>query len=248
MSALLIQKTFKTAAITSLIGFSAVPAFAQSNSTAATLYQHCNYGGYAVALPAGSHNYGALIRRGAKNDDVSSIKVTPGHKIKIFRDANFKGPSKTFDKDVPCLVSHRMNDFLSSVKVSEKTQSSNPVAEGATHNYLTGVAHGNGKHIFVSHNDVNGSNVGLAIHDRGYFEQAGKNSKTWKEHDADGKVIFTFQETNRDEWSVYMKDNSRGMSLQIDIHRKWVRYGYDGPLKDLYQIKHAAHFHHKDRR
>jgi|GEM_PF-3986967 len=267
MSKIQTQSAFRAvlllASATAFSGLLALPAQAQSNS-AATLYQHCNYGGYAIALPAGDHNYSDLLRRGAKNDDVSAIKVAPGHKITIFRDANYKGPSKTFDKDVSCLVSHRMNDFLSSVKVTKTASASVAPAEGcanhhkgrgisqamankdckagATHSYLTGVKHTGGE--FMSSHNINGRNVSAAYVRNGRFEETDQDSKTWKEFDKKGNAVFSFKETHRDEWSVYMKDESRNVRLQIDVHRKKVRYaaGNDA-MSDLYDVDHFAEFH-----
>ncbi|MEH6758083.1 MAG: mannan-binding lectin [Parasphingorhabdus sp.] len=63
----------------------------------------------------------------------------------------------------------------------------------------------------------------------------------WTEYDGNGRAAFNFTETDRDEWSVYLHDQSRNVQLQIDIHRKWVTYGTnDGPKSDLYQITSAS--------
>jgi hypothetical protein len=43
-----------------------------------TVYQHTNYGGYAVTLSPGDYNLGALSSRGVVNDDVSSVRVPSG--------------------------------------------------------------------------------------------------------------------------------------------------------------------------
>ena len=268
ISKAVLKTTRLTALASSALAFSVLPAQAQSSSEGVTLYQHCNYGGYAVKLPDGNANYGDLIRRGAKNDDVSSIKVSPGYSVKIFRDANYKGPSKTFDKDVGCLVSHKMNDYLSSVKVTKKASPiSSPKASpkancdnhhvgrgvsqemvdancaaGATHSYLTGVLHQGGD-LMHSH-DVNGKNVSAAYFKGGRLEETAQNSKVWKEYDKDRKAVFTFKETHRDEWSVYLKDTSRNVRLQIDVHRKIVGYASgDANMKDLYSVLHFNEFH-----
>lgn len=264
----ILQTVRLVALASSALAFSALPAQAQSNSSGVTLYQHCNYGGYAVKLPTGNSNYGDLIRRGAKNDDVSSIKVSPGYKVQIFRDANYRGPSKTFDKNVSCLVSHKMNDYLSSAKVTKLT-SSKPKPKpglkakcdnhhigrgasqemidasckaGATHTYLTGVLHQSGS--FMHSHGINGSNVSAAYFKGGRLEETKQNSKVWKEYDKDRKAVFTFEETHRDEWSVYLKDTSRNVRLQIDVHRKIIGYASgNGKMKDLYSVLHFSEFH-----
>jgi hypothetical protein len=37
-------------------------------------------------------------------------------------------------------------------------------------------------------------------------------------------VSFQFSETHRDDWSVYLQDDSRGVWLQLDLHTKKVMY------------------------
>lgn len=47
--------------------------------------------------------------------------------------------------------------------------------------------------------------------------------RKWVEQGSDG-ASFTFDEQNRDAWSVYLQDPSRGVRLQIDLHRKQIFY------------------------
>lgn len=58
----------------------------------------------------------------------------------------------------------------------------------------------------------------------------------WQELGNDG-ARFNFIEVQRDEWSVYLRDDSRGVNLQLDLHRKQVLYSDDGgrsfPLVDI---------------
>ena len=62
----------------------------------------------------------------------------------------------------------------------------------------------------------------------------------WEERGADGSA-FQFAETNRDDWSVYLNDASRGVSLAIDAHTRRVMYSDPGapqwrPLYDLTRV------------
>lgn len=52
---------------------------------------------------------------------------------------------------------------------------------------------------------------------------------------------FSFQETGRDDWSVYLIDRSRNVTLQLDLYRRWVVYQHDKPgeRRDLYEITAA---------
>ncbi|MGJ8669468.1 MAG: mannan-binding lectin [Oceanococcus sp.] len=85
---------------------------------------------------------------------------------------------------------------------------------------------------------VTGRNVVAVTFNGGRLEQAGSK---WQEYGDHGGPRFTFQETHRDDWSVYLLDRSRGVDLQIDIHRKKVLYGENGGQKrDLYSITQAV--------
>jgi hypothetical protein len=63
---------------------------------------------------------------------------------------------------------------------------------------------------------------------------AGKN---WAEKTKDGKVVSSFVETQRDDWSVYLTDASRKVDLQLDLFKKQVFYTDAAtPQKPLYRI------------
>lgn len=70
--------------------------------------------------------------------------------------------------------------------------------------------------------EVNGRNVGVVRFAKGSFEQRPNNR--WVEFDASGTKKFNFRETGRDDWSVYIKDVNRNLTLQLDLHRKEVIY------------------------
>ena len=87
----------------------------------------------------------------------------------------------------------------------------------------------------VAFNGVNGRNVTEVSYPGGSISLRGNR---WTERNADGS--HTFAETGRDDWSVYLLDRSRGVRLQLDLHRKLVLYA-DGnaPMQPLYQIVDA---------
>ncbi|PVB62811.1 MliC family protein [Labrenzia sp. 011] len=85
---------------------------------------------------------------------------------------------------------------------------------------------------------VNGYNVSQVFHSGGSFSQSGGNQ--WEELNDRGRVAFRFQEQNRDEWSVYLFDASRNVSLQLDLHRRQILYGVGNQAKTpLYAITNA---------
>lgn len=86
--------------------------------------------------------------------------------------------------------------------------------------------------------EVNGWNVVRATHDSGIFQRTSPDQ--WTEFHDSG-ATFTFEERNRDEWSVYMYDGSRNVWLQIDIHRNMISAGTgDAERIDIYAITGSA--------
>jgi Effector-associated domain 11 len=89
---------------------------------------------------------------------------------------------------------------------------------------------------------INGSNVGIveftdADGKTGEYEH---NGTSWEEY-ADGKLKFKFRELKRDDWSVYLRDDGRGVNIQLDLYAKQVNYKDDkGRAFVLYQITHAG--------
>lgn len=65
-----------------------------------TLHEDCNYSGNQGVLLAG--NYRAYQLK-IKNDRLSSIQVPAGMKVTIYEHDRYKGKSKTFTGNVPCL-------------------------------------------------------------------------------------------------------------------------------------------------
>jgi hypothetical protein len=81
---------------------------------------------------------------------------------------------------------------------------------------------------------VDGGNLTRAGFAGGWYEQ---NSSGWIEYGRDGGPRFHFQETGRDEWSVYLIDRSRNVAIQLDVYRRMVTYSENGGRRsDLYPI------------
>jgi len=56
--------------------------------------------------------------------------------------------------------------------------------------------------------------LAVAIHERGYFKDAGGGN--WTEHGADGKVIYRFRETRRTPSAVFLRDDGRNVALELN--------------------------------
>jgi chitinase len=90
-----------------------------SGTGVATFYKDCNYGGYAVSLPAGDYTLSQLNAKGILNDDISSVKVNSGYKVTLYWDDNFAGATKVLTSDMAC--DGTWNDKASSVRVAANT-------------------------------------------------------------------------------------------------------------------------------
>lgn len=73
---------------------------------------------------------------------------------------------------------------------------------------------------------------------KGAFVQ--KEGENWVETDANNQTQFNFAERARDDWSVYLKDASRNVHIQLDLHTLKIMYneGNDPPVP-LYDITSA---------
>ncbi len=105
----------------------------------ATVYKDCNYGGYAIGLPAGDYNYGALYVRGVGNEDISSLKVNSGYEIQLFEHDNFTGSSITFNANNSCLVANGWNDRTTSLKIRAVSSSFTRTIQAEDYSAMLGV-------------------------------------------------------------------------------------------------------------
>lgn len=83
----------------------------------AVVYQHCGYKGYRVRLAVGNYDLKKLNRMGIRNDDLSSLKVSPGYEIIVYQHHHFGGRRLKFRGNDSCLVNNGFNDVISSIKV-----------------------------------------------------------------------------------------------------------------------------------
>ena len=71
------------------------------------------------------------------------------------------------------------------------------------------------------------------------FQQTGP--KTWRERVVSSGDIYTYTETGRGDWGVFLKDNNRDLRIQFDLHRM-VRLNSwsDAEFEDVDTIAHAT--------
>ena len=85
-------------------------------ASAVTLYTDKDYKGKAVTLSEGEYNLSRMGLYNLKDNDMSSLKVTPGFKVTIYEDDNFNGKSKSYTAS-ESFVGEEWNDKMSSLKV-----------------------------------------------------------------------------------------------------------------------------------
>ena len=111
-------KPYLSGTVTSTGGSTTDDSDNNSTSGVATLYEHSNYGGWAVPLEEGSYDYKDILAKGIVNDQISSLRVSDGYKVTIYDDEGFKGKSKEFTSDAS-YVGDEMNDKTSSIKIEK---------------------------------------------------------------------------------------------------------------------------------
>lgn len=87
-----------------------------NEAPAVTLYTDRDYKGKAVTLSKGQYNLSQMGLYNLKDNDMSSLKVTPGFKVTIYADDNFQGTSKSYIAS-ESFVGADWNDKMSSLTV-----------------------------------------------------------------------------------------------------------------------------------
>ena len=150
------HSSIKSLACASAISLAAF--WSQSAAAQVTVYQHCNFKGYAASLPSGSHDLRTLTARGAKNDDISAIRVSPGYVATIYEHAGFRGRSRRITSSNACLVNMGFNDIISSIRVTrQQTTRPRPVTPTPRPN----VAPSNSIVTLYEHCNYRGNRTGL---------------------------------------------------------------------------------------
>ena len=108
----------------------------ETSSAKATFYENSNYSGWSVALSEGRYDYGTMISKGIKNDQISSVKVADGYKVTLYNDERFAGSKTTLFTDASGLGD--FNDKTSAIVIEkvEKADFNNSNA------YITSIANG----------------------------------------------------------------------------------------------------------
>lgn len=86
-----------------------------SNEIVVKMYDSANYKGLLGSYTVGRYNFS---KNDNINDDISSVKVTNGYEVYMYRDSDFKNPIGKTSKDIPDLGKYR--NEISSFIVKKK--------------------------------------------------------------------------------------------------------------------------------
>lgn len=89
------------------------------------VYQHCDYEGWSVPLGLGDHRPADLPAPYADNN-VSSLRASPGWQVTLFDGPNLDGQSLTLTGQDACLVDNGFNDRMSSIRVTRLPPNTSP--------------------------------------------------------------------------------------------------------------------------
>ncbi|MGA2060040.1 MAG: alpha-L-fucosidase [Thermoguttaceae bacterium] len=81
-----------------------------SASDVATFYDAADFGGKAVALPPGDYTAGQLKEKGIADKSISSLIITDGYQVVVYRDDNFQGDSMVFTGGINGEAKNLKND------------------------------------------------------------------------------------------------------------------------------------------
>lgn len=95
----------------------AVQVLYPETSGSITLYQHCDYTGWAASFGVGNYNLAAINAAGGINDDASSVRVPAGLRVTFYEHDNFVGSTLVKTGDDNCFVNEGWNDRISSFRV-----------------------------------------------------------------------------------------------------------------------------------
>lgn len=112
---------------------SAAPAPADTAGGEARIYEHCELGGWSMPLGLGDHRAADLARPPYSDNNVSSVRASPGWTVTLFDGANLDGQSVTVTGEDRCLVTRDFNDRTSSMRVTRMGLSTTgPAGAGVT--------------------------------------------------------------------------------------------------------------------
>ncbi|MBN2486080.1 MAG: T9SS type A sorting domain-containing protein [Bacteroidales bacterium] len=82
------------------------------------VFEKCTFGGKAVNLPAREYTLADLYARGIGKSGISSLKISNGYRVVLYKNDAFTGDSLILNEDNICLDDIAWNDSARSIKIS----------------------------------------------------------------------------------------------------------------------------------
>ena len=190
------------------------------NANQIAVYENSGYRGKCSVRGVGSYQSAGAF--GLANDSMSSMRVGQNVAVTLCEHNSFGGKCQTFTRSSPNIGRSRVgNDEVSSIKVVRRRRTAPVRSVPRTTVRAPAVS-------------IKGRNLRHVEYIGGYFNYV--SNRRWAEYKKGRRTAHaTFVETQRDEWSVYLR-KSDGARVQLDLHTKQVNLNG----RKLYSIIRAS--------
>lgn len=191
------------------------PVWSQSsygNEPYISIYEHCNFEGERRDIAEGE--FRRMSELDFKNDAISSIKVPRELNVVIYEHDDFKGDYARVDRNVRCF-DRNWNDQVSSLKVEYRDQAVQHRRGDQPTVYGGKDKHSQRPDQRLHFDDsVNSKNVAQVVFDNRVLQHVG--NRVWEIQDR-RRGATQFDEVNRDDSSVYLKNQYTGERIRVDL-------------------------------
>ncbi len=177
----------------------------EQNNTYITVFEKCYFQGKSRSLDVGK--YSDVEKLNIRNDSISSIQIPQGLQITLFEDERFRGNSIAISSSESCL-SRAWDNQASSLKVAKSYQN-----QSYSNTYSPSGDYNSQQRITTNVSKVWFANTVL--------EKVA--AKQWRIVNRNGSVD-SFREVSRDGRVIYLQNNRKAQSVQIDVYAKNVQF------------------------
>ena len=175
-------------------------------ASAVTLYTDADYKGKAVTLSEGKYDLSRMGLYNLKDNDMSSLKVTPGFKVTIYEDDNFNGKSKSYTASESS-VGEEWNDKMSSLEVEACGKS------GLSGNFKI-MNRNSGKYLDLDNNKTDNNTAIVQFDDEGVDA-----SQTWTFTEVmKGKGVYSICSYGNKNRGMDVVDFSKDNGAQVQLY------------------------------
>jgi hypothetical protein len=188
-----------------------------------TLYKHCNYRGRSVSLTPGRYNMHALMRKGMKNDDISSVRVSKGCVAHLYQHWNFGGARLTKHGNDSCFTNDVMfrrticrNQCRNQCRSHRVCYRKRVSYRGLSH--YNRAMHNTRRHMNAAARRMHAARRAAAAHARKYGKGKKCTGKSWCE------TFYTCKKGDKRNFHAFVKNQGYRMHKGACAHSNG-RYG-----------------------